>query len=72
MRGTIRAQVPEPGYREAEGWEKGKGVIVRWGLEEVQSKSAGRQTETGYEVWYVRGERARDCETLHPQQGHAL
>ena len=34
----------------AEGKEKGKGVIVRWGLEEVQSKSAGRRTGAGYEV----------------------
>jgi len=61
-----------PGLRGAEGKEKGKGVIVRWGLEEAQSKSAGRRTGTGYEVWYARGERARDCEALHPQVGRAL
>ncbi len=33
-----------PGFRGAEGKEKGKGVIARWGLEEAQSKSAGRRT----------------------------
>ena len=44
----------------------------RRGLEEAQSKSAGRRTGTGYEVWRVRGERARDCEALHPQMGRAL
>ena len=33
-----------PGFRGAEGKEKGKGVIVRWGLEEAPSKSAGRRT----------------------------
>jgi hypothetical protein len=65
-------EVPMPGFRGAEGKEKGKGVIVRWGLEEAQSKSAGRRTGTGYEVWYARGERARDCEALHPQVGRAL
>ena len=27
----------------AEGKEKGKGVTARWGLEETQSKSAGRR-----------------------------
>jgi hypothetical protein len=32
-----------PGFRGAEGKEKGKGVIVRWGLEEAQSESAGRR-----------------------------
>jgi len=42
---------------------------VRWGLEEAQSKSAGRRTGTGYEVWYTRDERARDSEVLHPQRG---
>jgi hypothetical protein len=42
---------------------------VRWGLEEVQSKSAGRRTGTGYEVWYTRDEWARDREVLHPQWG---
>ena len=34
-------EVPMPGFRGAEGKEKGKGVIVRWGLEEAQSKTAG-------------------------------
>jgi len=42
---------------------------VRWGLEEAQSKSAGRRTGTGSEVWYTRDERARDREVLHPQGG---
>lgn len=27
---------------------------MRWGLEEAQSKSAGRLTGTGSEVWYIR------------------
>jgi hypothetical protein len=36
-----------PGFRGAEGKEKGKGFIVRWCLEEAQSKSAGRRTGTG-------------------------
>jgi hypothetical protein len=49
-------KVPLPGSRGAEGKEKGKGVIARWDLEEAQSKSAGRRTGTGYEVWYARGE----------------
>jgi hypothetical protein len=56
-----------PGIRGAEGEEKGKGVTARWGLEEAQSKRAGRRTGTGYEVWYTRDERARDREVLHPQ-----
>jgi hypothetical protein len=58
-----------PGNRGAEGKEKGKGVIVRWGLEEAQSESAGRRTGTGYEVWHTWDERARDREVLHPQRG---
>ena len=65
-------EVPMPGFRGAEGKEKGKGVIARWGLEEAQSESAGRRTGTGYEVWYARGEWARDYEALHPQVGRAL
>ena len=65
-------EVPTPGFRGAEGKEKGKGVTVRRGLKEAQSKSAGRRTGTGYEVWYVRGEWARDHEALHPQVGRAL
>jgi len=42
---------------------------VRRGLEEAQSKDAGRRTGTGFEVWYTRDERARDCEVLHLQRG---
>lgn len=42
---------------------------MRWGLEEAQSKSAGRRTGTGFEVWYIRDEWARDHEVLHPQRG---
>jgi len=42
---------------------------VRWGLEEAQSKSAGRRIGAGYEVWYTRDELARDSEVLHPQGG---
>ena len=41
-------------------------LLARWGLEEAQSKSAGRRTGTGYEVWYIRDEWARDHEVLHP------
>ena len=63
---------PTPGISGAEGQEKGKGVVVRRGLKEAQSESAGRRTETGYEVWYIRGEWARDHEALHPQEGCAL
>ncbi len=48
------------GLHRAKGQEKDKGVIVRWGLEEVQSESAGRRTGTGYEVWYTRDKWARD------------
>jgi len=43
-----------PGNGGAEGQEKRKGVIVRWGLEEAQSKSAERRTGTGSEVWCIR------------------
>jgi hypothetical protein len=42
---------------------------VRRGLKEAQSKDAGRRTGTGYEVWYIRDERARDREVLHLQGG---
>ena len=42
---------------------------MRWGLEEAQSKSAGRRTGTGYEVWCTRDELARDSEVLHPSEG---
>ena len=61
-----------PGVRGAEGKEKGKGVAVRRGQEEAQSKSAGRRTETGYEVWHARDQWARDHEVLHPQLGRVL
>jgi hypothetical protein len=60
-------KVPVPGFRGAEGKEKGKGVAVKWGLKEAQSETVGRRTGTGYEVWYTRDERARDREVLHPQ-----
>ena len=66
---AYEVKVLVPGNRGAEGEEKGKGVIVRWGLKEAQSKSVGRRTETGYEVWYTRDELARDSEVLHPQRG---
>ena len=39
-------EVLTPGISGAEGKEKGKGVTVRWGLEEAQSKSAVRRTGT--------------------------
>ena len=43
---TSEVEVLAPGISGAEGEEKGKGVIVRWGLEEAQSKQAGRRTGT--------------------------
>ena len=57
---------------EGQALVKGKGFVVRRGLKEAQSENAGRRTGTGYEVWYVRGEWARDHEALHRQQGRAL
>ena len=39
---TSWVKVPWPGFRRAEGKEKGKGVAARQGLEEAQSKTAGR------------------------------
>ena len=42
---------------------------MRRGLEEAQSKDAGRRTGTGSEVWYIRDEWARDHEVLHLQRG---
>jgi len=45
---------------------------VRWGLEEAQSKAAGRRTGTQYEVWYTRDELARDSEVLRLRMGCAL
>ena len=71
-RTTSGVEVPGPGVRRAEGKEKGKGVVVKRGLEEAQSKAAGRRIETRYEVWYVRGELARDNETFHLRLGRAL
>ena len=62
-------EVPVPGRSRAEGKEKGKGVIVRWGLEEAQSESAERRTGTGYEVWHTQDELARDNEVLHLRKG---
>ena len=43
---ACEVEVLTPGISGAEGKEKGKGVIVRWGLEEAQSKHAGRRTGT--------------------------
>src|SRR5712664_3294834 len=61
-------RVPCPGRRGAEGKAKRKGVTVRWGLKEAWSEGAGRRTGTGYEVWYVRDEWARDHKVLHPHR----
>ncbi|RJR22305.1 MAG: hypothetical protein C4582_06855 [Desulfobacteraceae bacterium] len=69
---TCGVEVPTPGFRRAEGKEKGKGDVARRGLKEAQSEDAGRRTGTGYEVWYVRGEWARDHGALHRQEGRAL
>ena len=71
-RTTSGVRVPGPGVRGAEGKEKGKGVAARRGLEEAQSKDAGRRTGTGYEVWYARDELARDSEVFRPRLGRAL
>jgi hypothetical protein len=50
----------EPKVRSSpEASKKDKGVVARRGLEEVQSKDAGRRTGTGSEVWYIRDEWAR-------------
>jgi hypothetical protein len=46
---------------------KRKGVTVRWGLKEAWIAGAGRGTRTGYEVWHVRDEWARNHQVLHPQ-----
>lgn len=50
MAQNLRGGSPRVRYSRAEGKEKGKGVIVRWGLKEAQSKNAVRRTGTGYEV----------------------
>jgi hypothetical protein len=39
---TLSVQVRLPGFRRAEGKEKGKGVVARRGLKEAQSETAGR------------------------------
>ncbi|BDB13249.1 hypothetical protein ANFP_05690 [Acidithiobacillus ferrooxidans] len=39
---TSQVRVLWPGFRRAEGEEKGKGVVARRGLEEAQSEAAGR------------------------------
>jgi hypothetical protein len=62
---TSAVQVLVPGMRGAEGEAKGQGVHREVGLEEAQSKCAGRRTGAGEEVWYTRDERARDREVLH-------
>jgi hypothetical protein len=61
-------KVPRPGVRGAEGQGKRKGVTARWGLKEAWNERAGRGTRTRYEVWYRRGELARDRKALHPQR----
>jgi hypothetical protein len=68
MRSCSGVKVPCPGVRGAEGQGKRKGVTARWGLKEAWNEGAGRGTRTGYEVWYARGERARDRKALHPQR----
>ena len=54
-------------FAEPKARRRARASTVRWGLEEAQSKRAGRRTGTGYEVWCTRDERARDREVLHPQ-----
>ena len=66
---TNGVEVPVPGRSRAEGKEKGKGYIVRCGLEEAQSESARRRTGIGYEVWHTQDELARDNEVLHLRKG---
>jgi hypothetical protein len=66
MRSCVGVKVPRPGMRGAEGQGKRKGVTARWGLKEAWNDGAGRGTRTGYEVWYSRGELARDRKALHP------
>jgi hypothetical protein len=67
MRSCVGVKVSCPGVRGAEGQGKRQGVTVRWGLKAAWNEGAGRGTRTGYEVWYRRGERARDSKALHPQ-----
>jgi hypothetical protein len=54
-------------FAEPKARRRARAPTARWGLEEAQSKRAGRRTGTGYEVWHTRDERARDREVLHPQ-----
>jgi hypothetical protein len=72
MLSCLGVKVSCPGVRGAEGQGKRQGVTVRWGLEEAWNERAGRGTRTGYEVWYSRGELARNSKALHPPLGCAL
>ncbi len=72
MRSCVGVQVSCPGVRGAEGHGKRKGAAVRRGLKDAGNEGAGRGTRTGYEVWYSRDERARNCEVLHPHMDCAL
>src|SRR5262245_6818972 len=71
MLSCLGVKVPRPGIRGAEGQGKRQGVTVRWGLKEAWNERAGRVTRTGYEVWYSRGELARNSKALHPPLGCA-
>ena len=68
-RGTERARCKSSCqvFAEPKARKRARASTARWGLEEAQSKRAGRRTGTGYEVWCTRDERARDREVLHPQ-----
>src|SRR5262245_43013933 len=68
MRSCSGVKVPRPGVHGAEGQGKRKGVTARWGLKAAWNERAGRGTRTRYEVWYRRGEWARDSKALHPQR----
>jgi len=70
-RGTERARCKSSCqvFAEPKARKRARASTARWGLEEAQSKRAGRRTGTGYEVWCTRDERARDREVLHPQGG---
>jgi hypothetical protein len=72
MLSCLGVKVSCPGVRGAEGQGKRQGVTARWGLKEAWNEGAGRGTRTGYEVWYSRGELARDSKALHPQVDCAL
>jgi hypothetical protein len=72
MLSCLGVKVSRPGVRGAEGHGKRQGVTVRWGLKDAWNERAGRGTRTGYEVWYSRGELARNSKALHPQMGCAL